>query len=133
LALLAPHDPSFNWKQVATGILITAEQMQYPDGPNAGCVPDSFNLAEQRRNGPAINPCAVVSLGLKLAGQLDALDCALENGRRVVAPFPVTLKEGRVAIQGRAGLDYQAVVDGRRVVEIHSRGRDEFPLTILGK
>jgi len=45
----------------------------------------------------------------------------------------VTLKDGRVAIQGRAGLDYQAVVDGRRVVEIQSRGRDEFPLTRLGK
>lgn len=128
LALLAPHDPTFNWKQVATGILIAAEQMQYPDGQFAGCIPDSFNLAEQHRNGPAINPCAVVSLRLKLEGQLEALDCAIANGHRVVAPFPVVLKGSRAVIQGRAGVEYQAVVDGRRVVDIHSRGTDEFPL-----
>ena len=126
LALLAPLDPSFDWKRVATGILLTAEQMQYPDGPYAGCVPDSFNLAGQHRNGPAINPCAVVSLRLKLEGQLDSLACSNGNGHRVVAPFPVALSGNRAVIQGRAGVNYQAVVDGRRVVEIKSRGTDEF-------
>jgi len=126
LALLAPMDPSFDWKQVATGILLTAEQMQYPDGPYAGCVPDSFNLAEQHRNPAAINPCAVVSLRLRLEGQLDALDCAIANGHRVVAPFPVAWIGNRAVIQGREGVSYQAVVDGRRVVELKSRGVDEI-------
>ena len=100
--------------------------MQYPDGQFAGCIPDSFNLAEQHRNGPAINPCAIVSLRLKLEGQLDALDCAIANGHRVLAPFPVILSGNRAVIQGRTGVDYQAVVDGRRVVDIKSRGTDEF-------
>jgi hypothetical protein len=126
LAMLAPLDHSFDWKQVANGILIAAEQMQYPDGQYAGCVPDSFSLAEQHRNGPAINPCAIVSLRLRLEGQLDSLGCAIADGHRVVAPFPVALSGNRAVIQGRAGVKYQAVVDGRRVVEINSRGTDEF-------
>jgi hypothetical protein len=131
LALLAPHDHSLDWKQAATGILLAAEQMQYPDGQYAGCVPDSFNLAEQHRNGPAINPCAIVSLRLRLEGQLDSLGCAIANGHRVVAPFPVALSSNRAVIRGRAGVNYQAVVDGRRVVEINSRGTDEFPVEAL--
>jgi hypothetical protein len=100
--------------------------MQYPDGPYAGCVPDSFNLADQHRNDPAINPCAVVSLRLKLEGQLDSLACTIGNGHRVVTPFPVALIGNRAVVQGRAGVNYEAIVDGHRVVEIRSRGTDEF-------
>jgi len=40
----------------------------------------------------------------------------------------VALSGSRAVIQGRAGVNYQAVVDGRRVVEINSRGTDEFPV-----
>ena len=126
LAALAPYDHAVDWKQVATGILTAAEQMQYPDGPYSGCVPDSFNLADQSRNEAAINPSAVISLRLLLEGQLDALACAITNGHRVVAPFPVTLRAGRAVMQGRAGVNYQVVVDGRRVVEIKSSGTDEI-------
>lgn len=126
LALLAPRDTSFDWKRVATGILIAAEQMQYPDGQYAGCLPDSFNLESQQRNGPAINPSALVSLRLRLEGRLDSLDCARAGGHRVIAPFPVTIRDGKAIVQGREGVAYQAVVDGRRVVEIKSRGKDEF-------
>ena len=128
LALLAPHDPAGLWKQVATGILIAAEQMQYPDGVYAGCVPDSFTLPTQHRNEAAINPSAIVSLRLRLEGQLDALDCAITNGHRIVAPFPLTLSGSRAVIQGRAGVSYQAVVDGHRVVDIKSQGRDQVRL-----
>ena len=126
LAMLAPHDPTFDWKKVATGILLTAEQMQYPDGPCAGCVPDSFNLADQHRNGPTINPCAVVSLRFKLEGQLDSLACSIDQAHRVAAPVPAALSGDRVVIQGHAGVNYQVVVDGRRVMEIKSHGTDEF-------
>jgi len=128
LVQLAPHDPAFPWTKVATGILTAAEQMQYPEGPFAGCVPDSYNLAEQTRNGPAINPAALVSLRLRLEGKLDGLACAIADGHHVVAPFPVTIANGRAIIQARAGTDYQVAVDGRRIVEIHSRGKDEVPI-----
>ena len=128
LAMLAPHDKTLNWRQLAGGILITAEQMQYPDGEFAGCVPDSFNLAEQHRNPWNINPCAIVSLRLVLEGRLDALAVAIADGHRVVAPFPVTLRDGRIRIRAREGVAYQVLVDGQRVVDVRSRGEDVLPL-----
>jgi hypothetical protein len=128
LTMLAPLDHTLDWKQVATGILITAEQMQYPSGPFAGCEPDSFNLASQQRNEPAINPCALVSLGLKLEGKLDSLAVASADGHRVVAPFPVNIENGQARLQARAGVNYQVVVDGQRIVEVQSRGEDSIPL-----
>jgi hypothetical protein len=128
LAMLAPLDKAMDWKQIATGIEITAEQMQYPDGPFAGCEPDSFNLALQQRNGPAINPCAIVSLRLALEGKLDSLAVAAAGGHRVMAPFPVEIRGEQARIQARAGLTYQVVVDGKRIVDVNSRGDDFIPL-----
>ncbi len=128
LTMLAPLDQTLDWKQVATGILTTAEQMQYDSGPFAGCEPDSFNLASQTRNGPAINPCALVSLRLKLEGQLDSLAVATAAGHRVVAPFPVTIRDGQARIQARPGVAYQVLVDGQRIVEVQSRGGDSIAL-----
>jgi hypothetical protein len=129
LTMLAPLDQALDWKRVATGILITAEQMQYPSGPFAGCEPDSFVLASQQRNGPAINPCALVSLRLALEGKLDSLAVATADGHRIVAPFPVTIGDGQARIQARAGVAYQVVVDGQRIVQVQSRGDDSIPLT----
>ena len=128
LTMLAPLDQAMDWKRIATGIEITAEQMQYPSGPFAGCEPDSFNLALQRRNGPAINPCAIVSLRLALEGKLDALAVAAAGGRRVVAPFPLALRGGEALIQARAGVNYQVVVDGKQIVQVNSRGEDSIAL-----
>lgn len=128
LTMLAPLDHTLDWKQVATGIWITAEQMQYPSGPFAGCEPDSFNLASQQRNEPAINPCALVSLGLKLEGKLDSLAVANAGGHRVVAPFPVTIEGGQARIEARPGVAYQIVLDGQRVIEVHSTGDDSISL-----
>jgi hypothetical protein len=128
LTMLAPLDHSMDWKQVATGILTTAEQMQFPSGEFAGCEPDSFNLAQQHRNGPAINPCALVSLSLVLEGKLDSLAVATGEGHRVVAPFPVTIRDGAAHIEARSGVAYQVVVDGERIVQINSRGGDTVAL-----
>jgi hypothetical protein len=128
LTMLAPLDHAMDWKQIARGILTTAEQMQYPSGPFAGCEPDSFNLAGQQRNGPAINPCALVSLRLALEGQLDSLAVASAGEHRVVAPFPVTIRDGVAHIEAREGLGYQIVVDGERVVDVTSRGNDSIAL-----
>jgi len=130
LTMLAPLDHTLDWNQVAAGILTAAEQMQFPSGQFAGCEPDSFNLASQQRNGPAINPCALVSLRLAVEGKLDSLAVAAAAGHRVVAPFPVAIRDGQALIQARAGLAYQVVMDGERIVEVQSRGEDSIPLTV---
>lgn len=124
LAMLAPLDSVYDWRKVAEGILIAGERMQYPDGKLAGCLPDLFHLADQRRDGPSINPCSLVSLRLALEGEVDSLALAWDGKRRVVSPFPVELKDGRARIRARKGLRYQVVIDGDRVVDVDSQGED---------
>ena len=130
LTMLAPLDDALDWKRIATGILTAAEQMQYPSGQFAGCEPDSFNLASQQRNGPAINPCALVSLRLALEGNLDSLAAATAAGHRVTAPFPVTIRDGQAHVHAREGAAYQVVMDGERIVQVNSRGDDAIPLAV---
>ena len=130
LTMLAPLDHAMDWDRLATGILTTAEQMQYPSGEFAGCEADSFVLASQQRNGPAINPCALVSLRLALEGKLDSLAVATGSGHRVVSPFPVTISDGQARVEARAGIKYEVVVDGNRIVQVTSRGSDSIPLAM---
>ena len=108
--------------------MVAAEQMQYPEGPSQGCLPDVFHLASQKRMPADINPGALVSLRLLLAGKLDALAVANGGSHRVVAPFPVQIRDGRAHIDGVSGTKYQIVVDGRRVMDVTSQGRDTVPL-----
>jgi hypothetical protein len=113
---LAAFDDTLPWARIAEGILVCGEQMQYPDGPSAGCLPDVFNLKSQSRHPADINPGALVSLRLRLAGRLDNLDVAAADGHRVAAPFPIRL-EGTVAqIDAATDQAYQVLVDGRRIV-----------------
>jgi hypothetical protein len=128
LVMLAPYDKTLDWAKVARGILMSAQEQQVPDGPMIGCLPDSFVLESQRRNGPFINPAGLVSLEMALEGKLDSLAVAVEGGHRVLAPFPVTIKGGKAVIQGRAGAAYQAIIDGKRVVDVKSAGTDTVPL-----
>jgi hypothetical protein len=128
LALLAPHEKTLDWNHLARGILISAQQQQYPDGPHVGLLPDSFNIPNQRRQPADINPCALVSLQMVLDAQVDFLSVAVEGDHRVAAPFPVTLKDGVAHVDGRAGIMYQVLIDGNRIVEVHSQGRDSVPL-----
>ena len=125
---LARHDKTLDWIRLARGIYIAAQQMQYPDGPLAGCLPDVFQLPSQRRAGPSINPCALASLQWALAGKVDSLAVADDGEHRIVAPLPVTVRNGRARIEGRKGLTYQVVIDGRRVVTVKSQGIDELDL-----
>lgn len=127
LALLASYDHSLDWKHLARGILISAEQQQYPDGPWAGLLPDSFVLTSQQRNPPRINPCALVSLRLMLDGRLDSLCVVAQGKHRVVAPFPVRIEHGQAVIEGQKGLRYQILINGR-VVDVPSQGVDRVPL-----
>jgi len=124
LTMLMPYDHTLSWRQLAEGILITSEQMQYPDGQYAGCVPDSFDLPTQARRQPAINPCSVVSLRCVLDGSLDSLAVAAGDNHRVVAPFPVTIRNGKANIRGKQGTTFQVLVDGNRIVDVSSRGDD---------
>lgn len=127
LALLAPHEPSLQWTHLARGILISAEQQQYPDGKWVGLLPDSFVLAAQQRNPARINPCALVSLRLVLDGQVDSLAVAFDGKHRVVAPFPLAIREGKAYLKGRKGVEYQVLVDGKPVT-IKSQGDDVVSL-----
>jgi hypothetical protein len=127
LTMLAPYDQTLDWNQLARGILVAAEQMQYPDGPYAGLLPDSFELQGQERRPARINPSALVSLQDVLDGRLDEFSVATAGGHRVAAPFPVSLRGGKARIESRAGLKYQILVDGR-IVEVASRGEDLVPI-----
>ena len=128
LTLLAPHDDTLDWSHLARGILLAGEQIQYPDGPLVGCLPDIFELPGQRRAGPSINPCALVSLRLALEGQVDSLSVATGGGHRIVAPFKVTILQGLAHIEGRAGTRYQVVIDGEHVIDVDSKDRDVVAL-----
>jgi hypothetical protein len=128
LLLLADYDTTLDWRQLAEGILICGEQMQYPSGPSVGCLPDVFELPTQRRRPADINPGALVSLRLRLADQLDSLAVAHDGRHRVVAPFPVTIEDGTARIQAKNGVAYQVVVDGTRIVDIRSKGVDMIHL-----
>jgi hypothetical protein len=102
--------------------------MQYPSGLLAGCEPDSFDLAAQQRNGPSINPCDIVSVSLALDGKLNSLAVAAASGHRVVAPFPVSIHGKQAQIEAKAGVSYQVLIDGRRIVNVTSRGTDTVSL-----
>jgi hypothetical protein len=128
LTMLAPYDKTLDWTTIARGILFSGEQQEPPDGKYLGCLPDSYNLAAQSRNGPYINPCGLMSLRLALDGQLDSLAMAADSKHRVVAPFPVTIQGAKATIQGRKGVAYQVLIDGKRVVDVKSDGTDTVPL-----
>ena len=128
LTMLAPHDKTLDWAHLARGILISGEQQEYPDGPLAGTLPDSFVLDAQRRQGPNINPCAFMSLRLALDGELDSLAVATDGKHRVVAPFPVETRDGKAHVKARKGVAYQLLLDGQRILDIQSEGADVVPL-----
>ena len=128
LTKLAPHDRTLDWRKIAEGILISGQQQQYPDGEKAGCFPDIFSLTTQKRAGPTINPVPIVVLRAVLDGETPGLSVAVAAGRRVVAPFPVTIGDGKARIRARAGVTYQVIVDGERIVDVVSRGLDLIEL-----
>ncbi len=128
LTMLMPYDQTLEWRQLAEGILVASEQMQYADGAYAGCVPDSFDLPTQTRRPPAINPCSVVSLRFALEGKRDSLAVAVGDMHRVVSPFPVTIRGGKARICAKQGITYQVLVDGRRLVDVASVGKDVVSL-----
>lgn len=124
LTMLAPYDKTIDWNHLARGILIAGEQMQIPDGPQAGLLPDSFDLRTQERRPWMINPCALVSVRRVLDGEVDFLSVAADQAHRVAAPFPVSLRGGKAHVKGQPGVKYQVLVDGQRAIDVVSQGDD---------
>ena len=125
---LAKHDQTLDWHQLAEGFLRAAEQMQYPDGPFAGCLPDAFELAGQQRREAAINPCTLVNLRRRLDGETVGLCIAADTRHRIVAPFPVAIKGSNATIMAAAGIKYEVLIDGQRIVAVVSQGTDVIAL-----
>ena len=128
LTMLAPYDQTLDWNRLARGIYLCGRQMQYLEGPSIGLLPDSFDLASQTRRPPDINPCALASLQRLFEGHGEVLTVITIDGHRVVGPFPMVEREGKLIVTARSGIRYQLVVDGERVLSIDSKGRDVVSL-----
>lgn len=124
LLRLAPYDKTLDWRKLAEGIVISAEEQIYPDGPFVGLLPDSFNLAAQLRVPYNINPCVVHMLRRMLDGRPTNVSVVDVAGRRVVSPFPARAEGSTLKIDAVAGTTYQIVVDGKEIREITSQGVD---------
>ncbi len=61
-------------------------------------------------------------------GEVDFLSVAADETHRIAAPFPVTIKDGVAHVRGRAGVDYQVIIDGKRIVSVKSQGEDTIHL-----
>lgn len=128
---LAKHDRTLPWRKLAEGILVAGEQQQYTEGPSKGLLADSLLLDQQKLLPFDINPCALVSLRLRIHDQPAGLSFARLHNQRVVAPFPCRIDEDAVVIDAPEGTTYQILIDGERIVEIQSRGTDRLSLDNL--
>ena len=90
LTLLSKYDDHTDWKAVARGILQAVENLQYTEGSEAGCIPESFDIIKQERFGWRVNPCALVSLRWAIEGKVDSLFVLVDGSRdRYTAPYPL--------------------------------------------
>ncbi|MDR2115914.1 MAG: glycoside hydrolase family 127 protein [Planctomycetaceae bacterium] len=135
LFMLAEYDKTLDWRKIAEGILIVAEQMQYPDGQSIGLLPDSFHLEYQQRNIADINPTVLVMQRRLLQGKLESIDIVLSKDKkfRVVSPFKTIIEtdsNGKhiAKIEAIAGITYQIIVNGNTIKTITSQGTDQIGL-----
>ncbi|MGL6195196.1 MAG: hypothetical protein ACRC2T_10290 [Thermoguttaceae bacterium] len=126
---LAPYDDTLNWKQIADGILISAEKQQYTSGASIGLLPDSFTLKSQTPNPFDINPCVLEMLRRKSRGELANVDVQTdETGKyRIVSPYKMKINGKNVVIDGKAGTTYQILINGEPKT-IESKGNDTVAL-----
>ncbi|MDR0328236.1 MAG: glycoside hydrolase family 127 protein [Planctomycetaceae bacterium] len=129
--MLSKHDNTVDWKKIGEGILITAERMQYTEGPSIGLLPDSFTLGTQQRNPADINPEVLIMQRRRLNGQVESLAVALSADKkyRVVSPYKTTIEGTTAVIEGVAGTSYQIIINGNDVKKIESKGTDRVSLT----
>ena len=116
--MLSEHDKTLDWKKIAEGILITAERMQYPEGPSIGLLPDSFVLATQMRMPFDISPSVLVQQRRRLQGKLPAVDVAVNQDAkmRIVSPYKATIEnDERIKFDGEPGVPFEYILDGKEV------------------
>jgi len=91
------HDPAGPWKRLADGITAAGIQHTWKqtDAKRQGLLPDFFELREQVRAGPAINPGTVQSGAVRLYGMPPVYDYAVcrKAGACVHAPGRVRVTE----------------------------------------
>lgn len=121
LRRLATHDPKGPWKQIADGIAVAGIHHTYPASDSAyrGLLPDSYNLAPQTRNGPAINPATVLAPAVPMLGHLPLYDFAALSRQRLLvhAPGGITDVEERTdgvkfTVRGWSTKPYQILLNG---------------------
>lgn len=129
LTLLAPYDNTLNWNKLANGILIAGEQMQYPDGKFIGTLPDSLEeIRSQKRQPWNINPCPLISIHLRLSGQVDSLAVAASGKNRITSPFPIEIQDGQAFVTAPQDTQYQVLINGEKIINLTSRGKDIIAL-----
>ena len=128
LTLLAPYDNTLDWNKLAKGILIAGEQMQYPDGKFIGTLPDSLEIRSQKRQPWNINPCPLISIHLRLSGQVDSLTVATIAQNRITSPFPIEVQDGKAFVTAPQDTQYQVLINGEKIINITSQGKDIIPL-----
>ena len=128
--MLAKHDSTLDWNKIAEGILITAERMQYTEGPSIGLLPDSYSLPMQIPYTFDMNPSVLVQQRRRLQGKIDSLAIVLSADKkyRVVSPYKTTIEGTTAVIEGVAGTTYQIIVNGKDVRTIESKGVDHAAL-----
>jgi hypothetical protein len=97
---LARLDPTGPWKALAEGIAASGIAQTYPlEHPHHGLLPDSFNLAEQSRNPPDINPGTLQPLALRLLageqGTAYSFRALRNSGLWIHAPGAIEVAEDR--------------------------------------
>ncbi|MBF0545995.1 MAG: hypothetical protein HQM08_16245 [Candidatus Riflebacteria bacterium] len=109
------------WKKVANGITACGIQMSWPkmDQTRQGLLPDSFQLREQCRSGPAINPGTVQTNAINFYHRSTLYDfhASLPNGWLVHAPGEIVNieeKAGRLSFESKSWLNqpYELLISG---------------------
>ncbi|MDR3111265.1 MAG: hypothetical protein LBU65_16475, partial [Planctomycetaceae bacterium] len=126
LLSLSEHDKTFDWRKLAEGILISAEQQQYPSGESIGLLPDSFTLSTQRRNPADISPVVLERLRRRLENKLPDLAVVVSEDKknRIVSPFPAKIEGTKVTINATKGQSYHVLLNNKTVEITDSAGED---------
>ncbi|MDO4587430.1 MAG: hypothetical protein Q4C95_09050 [Planctomycetia bacterium] len=119
-----PETP--DWKKIAEGIIISAEQQQYTAGKSKGLFPDSFSLKDQNRHPFDINPTALHFLRRLLENRFTNIAVLVDSEKkhRILSPFPAKIDGNEIIIEAKKGMTYQIIIDGKTVQTIQSQGID---------
>lgn len=123
LGILAKHDPSVDWRRVSLGILHAAERLQYAEDPEAGCLPELYDLKNRQRLSWKVNPCALVSLRSALDDRPNALSVTVTESGRYLSPYPLRqTPTGLEALDVPPGRKFQILRNGYRVINAEGPG-----------